>query len=184
MREWADLAAKGSFVLEGILDYWFTLQLHPLKPRVMASRLINISFVDGQGEEAHREFNKAEILTALVPEVELIFIPLSGNAHFWSYWIDVKNQQLYYADSLPSPERHSSAIELRPLIAAAFHSEGPGWAMATWPITRVVTPVQESCAIQVAQTFLHLGSGRPFPQQWPKFWETNLRKEMLEACFA
>jgi hypothetical protein len=78
VREWADLAGKGSFVLEGILDYWFTLQLHPLKPRVTASRLINISsFVDGQGEEAHREFNKAEILTALVPEVELIFIPLS-----------------------------------------------------------------------------------------------------------
>lgn len=136
------------------------------------------------------------IIRAVTDKTQILFIPIFdvGGQHFWSVWLDLQRQIVYFSDSLNNRDRSGDvrviradlAIRLPFSLVETFREANLG----TWPIQQVsvTRQVSSECFVCVAQQFRSLSVPfRPSPPgnvSYHAGWDGPVRQQWVKELFS
>lgn len=205
-------ASLASFLAPGeqVVDTFFTplLRRHPDFPDLIAA---SVPFEIGDYNLASRGQQKqsgeplfvptddrqdvlGRIVRAATEKTEILFIPIFNvSGHYWSVWLDLKRQVIFFSDSLGLnrfSEVEGIRAELASVLPLSRVDSFRNASLQNWPIQRVQVTLQVSfeCFICVVEMFRSLSVPfRPTPPlqlRHERGWDGPVRARLFHELFS
>lgn len=146
--------------------------------------------------EEDRDDLLQRIIRAVTDKTQILFIPIFDvrGQHFWSVWLDLQRQIMFFSDSVNNRDRSEDVqvirAELARLLPRSLVETFRQSNLQTWPIEQVpvTRQVSSECFVCVAQLFRSLSV--PFRPSPPGSlthnagWDGQVRQQWVKELFS